>query len=141
LSGIDCLDTPLEDFSSTLERREDGTYAAREWPYGDGEAQRFMAGLSAGAENTYARLLSEEDLDRFAPVGRVPLIRDGRRGYEPLETLMLKDLPVILDTFVVLEEEYKRREREESERKSAERKERERIRAKERRRLKKLGEW
>jgi hypothetical protein len=114
---------------------------AHDWPYGDGAAQRFMAGLSADVENTYAKLLSEEDLDRFASVGRVPLIRDGRRGYEPLETLMLKDLPVILDTFMVLEEEYKQREREESERKAAERKERERVRAKERRKLRKLGEW
>jgi hypothetical protein len=69
------------------------------------------------------------------------VIRDGQRGYEPLETLMLKDLPVVLETLVVLEEERKQREGEKAERMAEERKARRRVRDRERRQRKKLGEW
>ena len=113
-------------------------------PYGDGEAQRLVFGLWSDVQSAYERLLSEGDTpegERYETKGEVPIIRDGRRRYEDLDHLTLRDLPVVLDTFVVLEEALKERKREETERKPVKRKERERIRAKERRRLTKLGEW
>lgn len=87
-------------------------------------------GLAAHVADVYEKLASPEDSARTEATGEVPVIRDGRRGCEPLETLTLKDLPTILDTCAVLDEELKMQELEESERKAAERKERERVRAK-----------
>lgn len=141
MSGIDWRGIFLEEFFSTSERQADGSYKSLTFPHGDGEAQRLMAGLAADIQAIYERLISKEDFERLEVVGKVPVIRGGQRGYEPLKTLALKDLPAILDTFAVLEEERGREDRAERERRAAERKERERVRAKERRKLKKLGEW
>jgi hypothetical protein len=138
---MDWLEIFLDEYVMTGEPQEDGSYKTRQWPHGDGEAQRLMARLSSDVEDVYARLISEEDFERLETTGWVPLIKDGKRGHWPLESLMLKDLPEVLDTFVVLEAEREQERREESERKAAERRERERVRAKERRKLKKLGEW
>jgi hypothetical protein len=141
VSEIDWMDTPLEGFVSGIRKRADGTTVHEFYPLGDGEAQRLMAGLSGCVEDAYSRLLPEEEDERFETKGGVPLIRDGRRTYEDLVRLSLRDLPAILDTLVVLEAEHRRREGKEAERKAAERKTRERVRTKERRKLKKLGEW
>ena len=141
MRGIDWMGTPLEDFLSVDERQADGTYSQRSRPFGDGEAQRIMMEICSAVQRAYERLIVPEDDHRYEVLGRVPVIRDSERGYEPLSTLALKDLPAILDTLTVLEEEYQQRDREESERLAAERKERERLRAKERSTLKKLGEW
>ncbi len=100
-----------------------------------------MVRLFSEVDDAYARFVGLEECERFETKGEVPVIRDGRRGYEALDSLTLKDLPAILDTLVVLEAEHEQGKREESERKAAERRERERVRAKERRKLKKLGEW
>ena len=62
-----------------------------------------------------------------------------QRGYKLVDEPTLRDLPAVLDTFVVLEEEREEEKLEDDER--AERKERERVRAKERRRPGKVGEW
>lgn len=140
-TGAPWLEAPLESFSSVSEEQEDGTVRQRRWPYGEGEAQRLMVGLSVGIEDAYIQCQSEEDWERLEATGEVAVIRNGVRGYERLDSLTLGDLPAILDTLVILEEEHKQRAREESERKAAARKERERVRAKERRKLKKLGEW
>ena len=96
--------------------------------------------MSADVEQAYSRLVPEDDWEQFETEGEVPLIREGRRTYKALARLTLRDLPAILDSLVVLEEDHRRRESEEAERKAAERRRRERIRAKERRKLKKLGE-
>jgi hypothetical protein len=143
MSDIDWLDTPLESFISILEEQENGKYRDRQSPFGEGRAQSLLMSLAATVEDAYAQLIAFEDSEgeRFEEKGEVPVIRDGRRVYEPLDKLTLRDLPVILDTLVVLEEEHKEREREEAERVHAERKKRDRVRAKERRKLKKLGEW
>jgi hypothetical protein len=141
LSGVDWTDTPLEDFLGVDERQENGTIRRLPYLFGDGEAQGVMVEVFLAVQNAYERLIPPEDDVKYEVLGKVPVVRDGQRGYEPLEILTLKDLPVILDTLMVLEEEYKQREREESERLAAERKERDRVRAKERRKLKKLGEW
>jgi hypothetical protein len=141
VGNIDWMGTPLEDFWAVDERQKDGTYIHRPYPFGDGEAQGIMMEIFRAVQNAYESLIPPEDDERYEVLGKVPVIRDGQRGYEPLETLMLKDLPVILDTLVVLEGEHQQREREESERLAAERKERDRVRAKERRKLKMLGEW
>jgi hypothetical protein len=141
LSGIDWMETPLEDFLSVDERQPDGTYTVRPYPFGDGVAQSLMMRLAAEVQNAYSELIAPEDDERFEVQGRVPVIRDGQKGYEPLETLMLKDLPVVLETLVVLEEEHKQREGEEAERMAEERKARRRVRDRERRQRKKLGEW
>ncbi len=138
---MDWMDTPLYDFFSGSRTREDGTAVHEFYPLGDGAAQHILADLLMEVERAYEEFATPEDNERAETRGEVPVIRDGQRGYEELHSLTLRDLPIILDTLVVLEEEYQQREREESERKSAERKERERVRAKERRRLKKLGEW
>jgi hypothetical protein len=143
MSGIDWMDTRLDDFFSVTEWEDGKTVATHRYPFGDGEAQQLMVTLCAAVDEGYAKLLEgDEDAWRRCEVeGEVPVIREGQKAYEPLEALTLRDLPAILDTFVVLEEEYQQREREESERKAAERKDRERVRAKERRKLKRLGEW
>ncbi len=97
--------------------------------------------LRGEIEDGYEKFMGPEEWERYETTGEVPVIRNGRRGYEPLKGLTLGDLPTILDTLQVLEEEEEQRQREESEHKATERKRRERIRAKERRQLKKLGEW
>lgn len=136
MSGVDWTDTPLEDFLGVDERQENGTIRRLPYLFGDGEAQGVMVEVFLAVQNAYERLIPPEDDVKYEVLGKVPVVRDGQRGYEPLEILTLKDLPVILDTLMVLEEEYKQREREESERLAAERKERDRVRAKERRKLK-----
>jgi hypothetical protein len=100
-----------------------------------------MVRLVAKVEDAYFELLSEEDSERLGETAEVPVIREGVRHYEDIRALTLRDLPAVLDTFVVLEQEREREKLEEAERKAAERKERERVRAKERRKLMKLGEW
>ncbi len=139
--SIDWLDTPLNEFSSRLEKQEDGTNVHRLHPHGEGEAQSVMVRLLSRVEDAYGKFLGPEEGKRFETKGDVPVIRNGYRGYEPFDNLRLRDLPAILDTLVVLEAEYEQGKREESERKAAERRARERVRAKERRKLKKLGEW
>ena len=141
MNEIDWMDIPLENFSWAIRTEVDGTTFQEKYPFGDGEAQRLLVSLSARVEKAYFRLLSEEDWERAETKGEVPLIREGRRTHIALDRLTLRDLPVILDTLVALEEDHRRREREEAERKAAERKTRERVRARERRKLKKLGEW
>jgi hypothetical protein len=126
---------------SVDERQPDGTLKARNYPYGDGTAQILMVRLVAKVEDAYFELLSEEDSERLGETAEVPVIREGVRHYEDIRALTLRDLPAVLDTFVVLEQEREREKLEEAERKAAERKERERVRAKERRKLMKLGEW
>src|SRR4051794_34775744 len=74
----------------------------------------------------YSRLLFEEDWEQFETEGEVPLIREGRRTYKALARLKLRDLPAILNSLVILEEDHRRHEREEAERKAADRKTRER---------------
>ena len=120
------------------------TIKVRDFPFGGGDAQKIVMRLAYDIERAYdqwAEWAAPEEYERFETRGEVPVIRGGQRGYEPLETLALKDLPAILDTLVVLEEERRREAAEEKVRRLAERKARERVRAKERRKLKKLGEW
>jgi hypothetical protein len=100
-----------------------------------------MVGLSSLVKETYWKLLVPEDIDRVETTGEVPVIRNGQRTYEILASLTFRDLPTVLDTIVVLEEELTQWERAESECRAAERRELERIRARERRKLKKLGDW
>ena len=107
------------------------------YPLGKSEAHRFIVGLGFWVEDTFWKLLAPEDANRTETTGEVPIIRDGQRTYENLDSLTLRDLPTILNTFVVLEEELG--EHDESERKAAERKARERIRARERRIYKEEG--
>ena len=153
LPGIDWTSTPLEEFSYRSEKQEDGTYKLVTYPHGDGSAQGIMVSLVTAIEEAYERLISYDtdeygnlvegypDALRYQCTGEVPVIRDGHRRYESFDSLTLSDVPALLDTLVVLEEEKNQRDREEAERKAAAQKERRRIRAKERRKLKKLGEW
>jgi hypothetical protein len=139
---MDWWDTPLEEFYVQHEIGEDGKTTGRMvFPHGDGKAQEVMRGLQADVECAYEELLASEDLNRLEDTGEVPVIREGAKRYEPIFELTLRDLPAILETFVVLEEERSHEKAEEQERKANERRQRERIRAKERRKLKKLGEW
>lgn len=122
---IDWIDNLLKNFASAIRTQADATTFQELYPFGDGEAQRLMVGLSDNVEEAYSRLLSEEEWERAETEGEVPLIREGRRTHKALDRLTLRDLPAILDTLVVLEEAHQRREREEAERKAAERKARE----------------
>jgi hypothetical protein len=124
VSGIDWMDTPL---SVLLDE--------------EGAAPDVLIRLYTDVDSIYEELVSPEDSTRLEETGEVPVLREGIRRYESIDALTLRDLPAVLDTFVVLEEEREREKQEEIERKAAERKERERVRAKERRKLKKLGEW
>jgi hypothetical protein len=142
MSGIDWMDTPLKEFYPRHEIGEDGrTTGQIVFPHGDGTAHAVLRSLQSKVERTYEELIALGDYDWLEKTGEVPVIRDTQRGYELLDDLTLRDLPAVLDTFVVLEEELEKEKLEEAERKRAERKERERVRAKERRKLKKLGEW
>jgi hypothetical protein len=73
-----------------------------------------MATLLAEVDVAYDTFRTPDDEERYVNAGEVPVIREGQRGYEALETLTLRDLPAILDTLMVLEEEYKHQEREKS---------------------------
>jgi len=142
VSGIDWMDTPLDEFHLRHEFGEDGkTTGQMVFQQGDGKAHAILRSLQSEVERTYEELIATEDFYRLEKTGEIPVMRNGQRGYELLDELTLRDLPAVLDTFVVLEEEREKEKLEESERKRAERKERERLRAKERRKLKKLGEW
>jgi|SRR5215208_3604038 len=136
------MDTPLAEFNLRSEFGEDGrTTGQMVFPHGDGKAHEVLRSLQSDVERTYEELITPGNADRLEKTGEVPVIRDTQRGYELLDELTLRDLPAMLDTFVVLEEELENEKLEEHERKRAEREERERIRAKERYKLKKLGEW
>jgi hypothetical protein len=142
VSGIDWMDTPLDEFYPQPEFGEDGrTTRQRVFPHGDGKAHEVLRSLQSEVERTYEELIALGDYDWLEKTGEVPVIRDTQRGYELLDDLTLRDLPAVLNTFVVLEKDREKEKLEETERKRAERKERERVRAKERRKLKKLGEW
>ncbi len=142
MSGIDWMNIPLVEVYSQPEFGEDGrTTGQRVFPQGDGKAHAGLRSLQSDVDSTYEELIAPGDYDRLEKAGEVPVIRNGQRGYELLDELTLRDLPAVLDTFVVLEEELEKEKLEEAERKRAERKEREKVRAKERRKLKKLGEW
>jgi hypothetical protein len=116
MSGIDWMDTPLHDFLSgtlsAIAAREYGATVPPLYPLGEGAAPRSMAKLLAEVDVAYDTLRAPDDEERYVNAGEVPVIRDGQRGYEALETLTLRDLPAILDTLMVLEEEYKQQERE-----------------------------
>jgi hypothetical protein len=99
---------------SAIAAREYGTTVPRLYPLGDGAARRIMAKLLAEVDVAYDTVRAPDDEERYVIAGEVPVIRDGQRSYEALETLMLRDLPAILDTLMVLEEEYKQLEREKS---------------------------
>ena len=142
MSWIDWMDTPLDEFYPQPEFGEYGrTKGQSVFPHGDGKAHAVLRSLQSAVESTYEELIATGDVDWLEKTGQVPVIRNDQRGYERLDELTLRDLPAVLDTFVVLEEELEKEKLEEVERKRAERKERERVRAKERRKLKKLGEW
>jgi hypothetical protein len=141
VSRIDWKDTPLDEFDLRPVFGEDGKSTGKMlFLRGDGKAHAVLRNLQFEVDRTYEELIAPADFDRLEKTGEVPVIRNGQRGYEPLDKLTLRDLPAVLDTFVVLEEREKET-LEEVERKRVERRERERVRVKERRKLKKLGEW
>ena len=142
MSVIDWTDSPLREFGPTDEWGEDGKTTGRTLHlHGEGKAQDVLFRLCIELDDIYGELFAAEDYDRLEQRLEVPVIREGVRHYERLDALTLRDLPAVLDTFVVLEEERKQEAAEERERRAAERRERDRLRAKERRKLKKLGEW
>ena len=109
--------------------------------HGDGEAQRFLRNVWWIIADVYDKLLpeDEETTTRFER-GEVPAIRSGKRYYERLDSFALSDLPVILDTFVVLEAELKERERALAEAETEASKIRDRSLAREQYNHEKLGE-
>jgi hypothetical protein len=134
MGGIDWTNIPLEEFVLVDEEQEDGTVRLIVHPHGDGVAQRIMKSIHYRVQDAYEDLLSDEDGERYESAGEVPVIRDGRKGYEHIESLTLADLPTIQDTLAATEEEAARLDAESK-----------RLRrnalARERRKLKKLGEW
>jgi hypothetical protein len=135
MGGIDWTNIPLEDFHHVDEEREDGKgLRTVVHPHGEGVAQRLVMSISNDVLHAYEGLLSLEDGECFEAAGEVPVIRDGSKGYEPLDSLTLADLPAVLDTLASMEEEAARLD--------AERKRRNAL-AREKYKLKKLdlGEW
>jgi hypothetical protein len=155
MSGIDWTNIPLEAFFGVDEEREDGKgLRTIRHPHGDGVAQQIMMGIYFDVEDAYEEgllpaedpyedplLQVDEDARRFGAAREVPVIRDGRKRHEPLDSLTLADLPAVLDALAAMDEEAKALEAEETARRDAERKRRNNARARERRKLKKLGEW
>jgi hypothetical protein len=133
---------PLEEFGLQHEVGEDGRTTGRMvFRHGDGEAQRCLARLAGLVREAYEALLSEEEGELYEREGKVPVLRAGRRSYETIDTITLGDLPAVLDTLQVLEEESKARSAEEAARLADKRKARRRRLDRERRKRKKLGEW
>jgi hypothetical protein len=142
MSGIDWTNIPLRDFLMVDEEREDGKGLwTKMYPYGEGVAPRIMMGIYHDVRDDYEDLLSDEDGERYETAGEVPVIRDGLKGYEDIDSLTLADLPTILDTLDAMGEEAKALEVEEAARHDAERKRLRNARAREKYKLKKLGEW
>jgi hypothetical protein len=136
MNGIDWTHIPLEEFVLVGEEQEDGTVRTITYPHGEGVAQGLVMSISHNVLRAYEGLLSLEDGERFEAAGEVPVIRDGRKRYELLDSLTLADLPAVLHTLAAMDEEAARLD--------AERKRRRRnALARERRKLKKLdlGEW
>jgi hypothetical protein len=135
-------EVPLEKFGLQHEVGEDGRTTGRMvFRYGDGEAQRVLSRLAYLVSEAYDALLSEEEGELYEREGKVPVLRAGRRSYETIDTITLGDLPAVLDTLQVLEEESKARSAEEAARLEDKRKARRRRLDRERRKRKKLGEW
>ncbi len=153
MGGIDWTNIPLEAFEAFFwvdEEREDGKgLRTIMHPQGEGVAQRIMMGIYHDVLDAYEEgllpaedpyedppLQVDEDARRFEAAREVPVIRDGRKRHEPLDSLTLADLPAILDALAAMEEEAARLD--------AERKRRRRnALAREKYKLKKLdlGEW
>jgi hypothetical protein len=103
VSEIDWMDTPLEEFYSQPEFGEDArTTGQMVFPHGDGTAHAVLRSLQSAVESTYGELIATRDFDRLEKTGEVPVIRNGQRGYELFDALTLRDLPAVLDTFMVL---------------------------------------
>lgn len=115
MSGIDWMDTPLDEFYPQPEFGEDGRPTGQQFvfPHGDGKAHAVLRSLQSDVDRTYEELITLEDYDRLEKTGEVPIIRNGQRGYKLLDELTLRDLPAVLDTFVVLEEEREKEKLEE----------------------------
>jgi hypothetical protein len=108
MSDIDWLDTPLEHFWGRVEPADDeeeGRYRHVLYPYSEGKAQHLMVRIAGAVEDAYSELLpdTEEAIERFEATGKVEVIRGSRRGYGPLGSLTLADLPAVLHTLMVLE--------------------------------------
>lgn len=168
---MDWNQNPMEEFKPRFEPSssfEDGIARYVEHPQGEGRAQQLMADIAESINRGYAYLLPREwdperddwvdewyirgtlegktfeegdEHDTFEGYVEVPVIRGGHYHYERLDSFTLEDLPAILGTFAVLQEERDQREEVRSRAKEEERKRVKRVRAKERRKLKKLGEW
>ena len=109
MSGIDWMDSPLREFGGVFEYDEDGKTTGRTLtPHGEGSANDVLFRLYVEVDTLYGELIAPEDDDRLEQAGEVPIIREGVRHYEPIDALTLRDLPAVLDTFVVLEGERQR---------------------------------
>jgi hypothetical protein len=139
---VDWACAPLAEFYFRTEFGENRLSTGRTLlEHGDGEAQRFLRNVWWLIADVYDKLLpeDEETTTRFER-GEVPAIRSGKRYYERLDSFTLSDLPVILDTFVVLEAELKERERALAEAETEASKIRDRSLAREQYKHEKLGE-
>jgi len=135
---------PLESFGPQMEFGENGLTTGRMMtPHGEGVPQQLLEQFANLVRDSYENLLpfEGEEGGRYEEAGEVPVIRDGRRVYEPFASLTLQDMPAILDTLAVLEEEAKSRGAQEAARLEETRKARRRELERERRKRKKLGEW
>ena len=107
MSEIDWTDTPLDEFYPQPEFGR--TTGQRVFPHGDGKAHEVLRSLQSEVERIYDELIALGDYDRLEKTGEVPVIRNGQRGYELFDALTLRDLPAVLDTFMVLGRSERRR--------------------------------
>jgi|SRR5215203_3837767 len=152
--SLDWLNIPLEDFGLQHEFGPDGyTTGVLFRPHGAGRAQEILKNISIEVRCAYEELVPY-DTDKYGNLldgypdalhwertGEVPVIRGEEWRYKRLSDLTLSDIPDVLNTLVVLENEERQRKQVEAEIKAEERKNRKRILAKERRQRQKLGEF
>jgi hypothetical protein len=109
MGGIDWTNIPLGAFSWVEEEREDGKgLRLIMHPQGEGVAQSIMLGIYIDVRRAYEGFVPPEDpyedpllqVDEYTRrlgAGEVPVIRDGRKRHEPLDSLTLADLPAVLE--------------------------------------------
>lgn len=73
-------------------KQDDGTYQHVLRPYGEGVDKEILISLYVDIEDAYSDLLSGGEIDRLEREGKVPVIRDGKKVYESLTDISLRDL-------------------------------------------------
>jgi len=129
---MDWMNIPMDEFHGVM----NPTTGRCEHLHGQNVSTEIMRTLEVEIGGAFEKYMPDDDetFEKYEMQGLVPVLRDGQWQDEERFSLTLADLPVILDTLIVLEEEQQKLKKEE-------RRKRSNARARERRKLIKLGEW